>query len=507
MKIGSSSEESRSMEVDERFRIDEQAFKNNATKEERHSLNEAVFDVESITYSSVYINRTKPEQDFETTALPAVVSTKKGKYLDMNDNVNASLPNGAEVWALAGMRGIETRRPIDDESSSDVELLHDSLNNTAKNLLDWIEIAKMDNDTMQATSEENHSSKTTVYNDINGEEDPATSENKDVIFITSHQPFTTPSTLKAIVEDNRIEQESENVEFGSVNKTAVNSRIDTGAFAKNHEEKEESAFEIIDPFKKSDLKEDLKLEVEIKTTASSEAFTTDSSELMETTTMETFEATTSIIDSFTIIGEEEESDDIFKRTITEVPPITTEEPTTTVKTTDVPITTTTVRPLTTTEAQNFSVNEIPESTHRYNKSTKSIRATTTESPTEKVDTTIFDNDSFSSTLIPKYTSSSPVIATTQHYELDFDSTTSSTIEIIDDDKFKYSTWLPETTKTPELFVNGNNNEQTTVDSLNKESLDGEETGSSSLGLISAIVSVLVVLFIAGFAFVSFIQLL
>lgn len=568
MKIGSESEESKSMESSEKSRQDDSAFKDNVTREERHMVNEAMFDEETIKYSSVNISRppkSEEEDELETTALPAVLTTmKKGKYLGLvpptDDNINASIPNTAEVWALAGMRKVESRKKQKSDESNDDEMLSGGLNNTAKNLLDWIEIAKMNNSSIVPTASEDYFSTKSTNNDIAGDEDPATSENKNAGVIVSSQPPTaTPSTLKTIIEDNRLELEGGNFEFGGMNKTsAVNSRIDADEFEKSPEEKEESAVEIIDPAKKNEKKEDLRLEeLEIKseflTTASLEAFTTDSSEMFGTTTMESAESTTSIVDSFTVIGEDDETDEVFKRTITELP-ITTDEPVaaanesqrattttkTSVRTTKVPTTntatttnaattinlTTTTQVLTTatqtpkttttpqllvettTEAQNFSVNEIPESTLRYNKSTKSIRATTTESPSEEIESTILDNASVPSTLIPKYSSTSQSQATTQKYDVIVESTTSGAIEIIDDDKFKYSTWLPETTDNQQVFNSGGFNElppstAKTADPLEKESLDGEDTSSGSLGLISAIVSVVVVLIIAGVGYVSF----
>lgn len=513
------SDESKSHELtlDESFQKDEMGFKNNETREERHSIDEARFDSKTIEYSSININRTEPEDDPETTALPLSTTMKKGKYLELvpptDDNINSSIPNTAEVWALAGMRDVESRKPAEsDESSSDVELLSGNMNNTAKNLLDWIEIAKMDNDTMNPNaSDENSLAKTTVQNDLNGDDDPATSENREApkITATSLKPSTTASTQKTAVEDNRLELESENVELGSLNKTnAVNSRIDSDVFVNGHDDKEESDIELIDSYKKGDKKEGLRSdEVEIRsdslTTSSSEAFTTDSTELMETTTIE---ATTSIIDSFTVIGEDEEGDEIFKRTITELPPMTTNEPETTVTTTQTS-STTVERFDTTTEIPKLAVTEAPETTTRLSKSTKTIRATTTATPRAEIETTLFDSSGFFSTLIPKFSSTRQAAqVTTLHHDFVIDSTTSSAVEIIDNDKFKYSTLLPETTTQTEAFgaKSGGFEESTTfkVDSLNKESLDVEQNEGSSLGLISALVSVAVVLVVAGAAYVS-----
>lgn len=503
---------------------DSRTFKDNTTREERHMVNEAIFDEETIEYSSANISRkTKLDEEVGTTTLPIVLTTmKKGKYLGQepttDNNIKPSIPNTADGWALAGVYTGERRKKLNsDESNSDLDLLSGGLNNTAKNLLDWTEIAKMNNNSMVPASEDYFPTKPTIHNDISGDDDPATSENKNAgVFVASRQPSVTPSTAKVMIEDNQLELEGENVEFSGVNKTsAVNLQTGAEIVVKSPDDKEESAVEIADSLKKDEKKEELRLEELIinksdyLTTISLEAFTTDSSEMTNTTKAESLETTTSIA-----IDGEDEADEVFKRTIPELLTMTTDEFVVDISTTQIPantnqipVTTTTdqgqVKP--TSEAQNNSVNEIPESTVRYNKSTKSIRATTTESPSEEIETTVLDNTSVPSKLNPKYTSTSQSQATAQHdYVL---STTSSAIEIIDDDKFRYSTWLPQTKDDQQVFESGGFDELLsstikTVDPLEKESLDGEDTSSGSLGLISAIVSVVVVLCIAGVGYVS-----
>lgn len=499
LKLESESDESKSEEsLDEKFKKDKLGFMKNATKEEHHSIDEALFDGESVKYSSIFLNKTEPEDEMETTSLPTVLTTmKKGKQLDLitrhEDNINASIPNNAEVWALAGMRK--------GDNINDVEPSVGGLNNTAKNLLDWTEISKMDNDSIGNTDDEREiQHQTTIINDI---DDPATSENKDAaIFITSKRP-SSPS--KSQIEHNRIELEiDENIHLNK-SSSAINST------------NVESAVELINPIAKSDKKENLRLnetELKINVLATTEpveySTTTDSSiEMAETTTTEVYEMTTSIVDSFTVIGEDENVDDLFKRTITEQPPVTTtDEPATITTPTQAPRTA--ARSETTTEMTSQTMNEIPESTQRYNKSTKSIRATTTETP-ERFDTTIIDNETIFSTLNPKYTSSRQSVATTQQYEVHLDSNSSAT-EIVDDEKFKYGTILPDFSTTMSFESIGaaksaefEESTKKNVDLLNKESLDGENTGSSNLGIISASVSVVVILFLVGVAYVSFNQ--
>lgn len=509
-------EESKSDEssMEQKFREDELGFRNNATNEEKHSINEALFDEETVKYSSK--NLTAPEENVKTTALPVPLTTsKKGKYLDLiprgDDNINASIPNAAEVWALAGMREIEMRKPM--ESDETTEVFADSLNNTAKNLLDWTEITKMDNDSMTQSEESLRDlSQTTIHNDINIDEDPDTSENKDVnVFVSSLAP-TTFSTNKPIIENNRLELETGNIETleNAKNKTQA-ARIDSEVFAKSHEEGEESAVELIDPLKKIDskTKENLEFDEVESTTGSSESFTTESLEVVESTTAENMETTTSIVDSFTVIGEDEDSDDVFKRTITEPPPaMTTFAPSEATSTSSHALPTTTSIPQmeTTTEVPSPTINEIPESTQRYNKSTSTTKLNAPRLlTTERFDSTEADNERLSTTLIPKIFTISQPIATTQDYEVESSST--KTVEIFDDEKFRYSTLLPETTSNSAYESrNGDLEEPTTkvtkgVDSPNRENLEGEQGGSGSLGLISASVSVVVLLVIAGVVYV------
>lgn len=278
---------------------------------------------------------------------------------------------------------------------------------------------------------------------------------------------------------------------------------------------------MIDSFKTHDNKQkqqSLRLEeAELKngegaTTESAEMFSTESPESFATTTTESYETTTSIVDSFTEIGEENESEDVFKRTVTESTLIPTTEQTTTpqyVQTTTVinntiqmelvQITTTSEPPTT------LETKAIPQ-TQREIKSTKSIRMETTAEPSEpRLDTTVVDNESLASTFIPRYqTSQSP----TTLQQFDSDSSSSSGIEFVDNEKFRYSTILPEATEPSisgsvgKTGVNDQLATKSSEDTLNKELLDGEQTGSGSLTIISVTVSVIVLLVIAAVAYVS-----
>lgn len=511
MTKASSDESSSDESLMKKFAKDDSDFKNNVTKEERHTINEALFDEESVQYSSIKMNSTKPQESVTTTTMPVVLTTmKKGKYLDLmpptkGENINHTIPNTAEVWALAGMRGM---RDFDDDSGSGIELLDGTwTNNTAKNLLDWSEIAKMKNDSvMQASSTEEN--QTTVPSDSSGADDPATSENKGVDIFVASQHVTTASPIsETLVEDIQVEHESgKSTPKQDSDKTRSNIEV----FSKSLDDSEESAIELIDPFKKiaTKTKESFKVDKAqryreaLLTTESAEAETsTESAELVETTTTENYETTTSLIDSFTVAGEDNEIDEIFKRTITEQPPSTTEQPA------SVKTSTTEMTMETTTELPRTSADENPASKQR--KSTKSIAAptTTTETSKEEIETTLPDSKGLSSTLLPKYATTNQSLATTQHYE--FPGTSSSTVEIFDDEKFKYSTVLPETTtaaaSTPEIAAKSNNDNESIVkndSSLNQESLNDDQ-GMGSLGIISAVVSVVVLLVIGGAAYVSF----
>lgn len=534
MKMLSESEENKSDEsLEKKFLNDEMGFKNNVTNEEHRTLDEAVFDGQSVKYSSVkmkIINGTKDDEKAKATAVPTTV--KKGKYLDLlpqeNENINASIPNNAEVWALAGMRGFDAKPTESNEANADLGQISAGMNNTAKNLLDWTEIAKMNNETDSGDEGPNDLSVTTVVNDIKGIDDPATSENKQSgSFIATQSPSTTMSTImkvltKTIVDDNRIEQDNGNIEFGGSNKTLEpTSRIDSDAFAKkNPEEREDTAVELIDPSMKIDnTKTHEKLRVEelevFATTESSEVFTTVAAEVMETTTTEAYETTTSIVDSFTVIGEDDENEDVFKRTVTEGSMVTTPQPVETTsttqstpKTTSITQTTSTIPtttvPETSTNIPSSSINEIPKSTQRYFKSTKSLRILTTTEPPVEPESTVAIIEDLPSTMTPKYKSSSQTATTTPQYEFESFSSSSPAVEITDDDKFKYSTLLPEMTtnrlraKSVDLEESSTKLEET----LNQESLDGEPMSNGNLGIITVSVSIAVILILAGAVYVS-----
>ncbi|KAG5671948.1 hypothetical protein PVAND_002116 [Polypedilum vanderplanki] len=529
-------ETSTEISLENDFKNNESDFKNNATKEERHQIDEVRIDEKTVMYStrnhSAPVNESDYDSDEATTSPP---STKKGKYLDLmppgedNMNMNASLPNAAEVWALAGMREVEQRKQSVNEEkiNNDVELLSTHMNNTAKSLLDWTEIAKMENETTTVASLTTAAPIRQQYYHNHRFDDPSTAENKEVAV------STISATIKSTLEDNRIELEHENVEFNANKSQPVVLRIDTEAFSTKSSE-ENVDVELL-PLnnrndngkmqKKENLVEKITDYDSTTTTESSEKFTTplslliDENEEEETTTMESVEtdviSTTlsSSSDGFTVIGEDDdESGDagdniVAKRTITEMPNIKTEEFTTST-TLRTPITTTalpsTIAAATTTFYDIPTTTDEPKVTEKFNRSimvTKSISmrlATTTEQPDE-IDNTTTDNSEVISSTTEKYEEYSETAASSI-------SPSSTPVEITDDDKFKYNTLLPDTTSFINLLDTSRSGKsggnEVNVTDLSKENL-GDEGSSNNVAIISISVSVVVFILLAAGGFLLF----
>lgn len=551
----------------------------NSTKEERHQIDEIKIDEKMMLYSSR--NQSSPanhridenetteteseEMDTTTvTQLPLSSTTtmplmnKKGKYLDLmppgDDNMNTSLPNSPEVWALASMRDVEsTRKQFNDDdenlNNSDVELLNvNMMNNTVKNLLDFSEIAKLDNH----TSVEN-SNKSSTVNDITSYDDAATAENKEVAVSTTS---IGTSTVRSTIDDNGIELEHENVEFIANKTESAISKIDTDLFAPtsdlNNSTQSHDDFdvELITPLSNSNdngknkKPEKLKLAEldmnETTITESSEKLVTTPASLFdeEATTIESdgnIDTTTTVSSIDVLIGEDRDDEnnddetegggDVFKRTITEMPDMKTEEfttvttqmPTTTTERisttfyTEIPTTTTTEQPKTTTVETTTTAAPTTEIfTTRSTMVTKSISiriATTTEQPDIDILTTLSDDSS------EVFSSSNNYPTSSEYYDVSASSSSSSSppIEIADDDKFKYNTVWPETTtsastNSQDTSRSGKNGGVDDVGlpkdgDLNKQSLDGETTGSN-VAIISISISVVVFVILAAGGFVS-----
>lgn len=599
------------------FHDDDNDLKNNVTNEQRTFVREGLFDETHLEYSSIITLTTSTttegpttvvhltEAPLTTVATPTIetksevevvstlvipsptVSNKKAKYLDLiphenDDNINYTIPNAAEVWALVGMLNVDKNRKRPQNENKSVVLdtqngdiddnlapVNNNQNNTIKSLLDWMEIEKMSNlnetnlkmensDEDQQQEKSKVTTKNIVVNELNAEnEDPVTSENLFTIKVyetsstTTIAPFS--STIPAALETG-----IEIIDL--LNKTQVPiSRIDVDIFSKSNEDQEyeDKNVELIDPFQSNGdnnnnnndpkTKENLRalpiaeeINYYFTTTETPEEFTTEPNfEIDErtTTTESPVEVTTSIVDSFTVIGEDEDvngsGDEIFKRTITEVPPTTTDGSThNPPTTTDLPSTTTmqpklitvvttTERELITemtTEAVNPSINEIPESTEKYTKSTERLTtirfATTTQSILESNDTiTVVDHDRQPSTIIPNYVEFKPIDTTRNPPEVAQKQVIQNqTIEITDDDKFKYSTvinidMLPETTVVPITEFNPtivtktettNRAEVTTLASELLKNQDDENPSNMILISSLSVVGVIIVGFLAFF---------
>jgi hypothetical protein len=575
------------------FAENENDFRDNTTKEERHRIDEVKMDEKMILYSSR--NQSSPanhrmdenetteteSEEMETTTVTQLplssstmmpLMTKKGKYLDLmppgEDNMNTSLPNSPEVWALASMRDVEsTRKQFNDDdenlNNSDVELLNvNMMNNTVKNLLDFSEIAKLDNN----TSVESLNKSSTTYDDA------ATAENKEVAVSTAS---IATSTVRSTIDDNRIELEHEHVEFIANKSEPVISKIDTELFAPTSDlnnttnSHDDFDVELITPLSNSNdngknkKPEKIMLaesDINETTTESSEKLTTPASLFdEEATTIESggnIDATTTTVSSIDVlIGEDRDDDnddeteggDVFKRTITEMPDMKTEEfstvttqmPTTTterISTTfysEIPSPTTTEQPKTTTEQpkttteQPKTTTEQPKTTTEQPKSTAfettpdttpeilttrstmvtksiSIRiATTTEQPETDILTTLSDSSEI-------FSSPSNYPSSSEYYDVSA-SSSSPPIEIADDDKFKYNTLLPETSTSATTISQDTSRSGKSGGAkdtglpkdgvLNKQSLDGESSGSN-VAIISISISIVVFVILAAGGFVS-----
>lgn len=427
---------------------EDEDFKNNATKEERHRLDEIKIDEQSVVYSSTV--------DFTTTT--AAPTPKKGKYLDLmppgEDNMNASLPNAAEVWALAGMRDMDLNRKPTTETleESDVELLS---NNTIKSLLDWSEIARYDNSTELIPQ-------TTKSNDLT----EATAEHKEVAVSS---PFPSSTTSKSIIEDNRLELEHENAEFtAAANKSVIDDET-------LNKDRDESSVELIAPISEKKIEN-----LEMETTTLEPITSTEEA-------MTTIEVTTSIVD--TITSDSDENSEVFKRTITEMPEeqfvsTSTNAPRTSTIYDEIP--TTTASPPTT---EYISTNLSARST-MVTKSISIRIATTTAEPSTSAETTM-QSDEITTTTADVIESSSI-----------------ATIEIMDDDKFKYSTLLPEGTvsvTTTHVSPTGhklNDSTRSIVEGVASTADEGD--GGSNVAIISITVSIVVFILLVAGGFVKFI---
>lgn len=457
-------------------------IRKNTTVEERHSLDEAMFDEQSIKYTS--LNKTIFFGSGEDDSIYTTATTsKKGKYLDL------ILPNDDNNMNASEMQDVDTRKPDEIDVSRKYIDQEVSLNITAKNLLDWSEITKMDN---QDTQDLMLSATATVNDATLNQAMTEKREFKTKILLET--PITTSSISKMNAEDYI---------------TTTVSSIEDLDLTKGSTNHEDSEIVLVGPVKIAESKkthESLRFEGDRftndieATTALSGSFTTES---FETTTMENFDTTTSIVDTFTVIGEDGEHDN-YKRTIM-LPSLTTEQPIQNVSTTQsshvTGITNDKVQMKLTQEFTHeyttmtpYSFTEFPESTQTYSNpsSTKSMSSlvVTTDSLQEMFDSTTTDYKILAT--------SQPKTMSSQQYDNSFESSTSGFVEVFEEEKFKYSTLLPEnadiTTWSFEEATSMNPNDS------NKENLDGEIAYNGRMWLLISL-SIVAALTIIGISYV------
>lgn len=540
MRMDFENNDSKSSEfsLETKFNENPEAFKKNITKEEATSINEDHFDNEEVKYRSVMKYFSNDSEANDITENNTTIPIKQGKYLELvpsgEDNINTSIPNAAEVWALAGMKSFKPRKPsVESEIESNETLnANNNLNNTVKNLLDWTEITKMENGGL-AKSDEREEKENNRFNETknsiklefsNPDDDPIANENKDTSINTNS--IATPSPMLQITKSPAIKNDNiglDQEDSGIQNKTHLAiSRIDLDVLMQSQEEHDDSEVEMIashsfNSTEKLNTNENLVLKNFYTTTESYDMSTTISE--YEATTTENFETSTNIVDSFTVIGEEYDLDEVFKRKVSHLA-TTTEQAAVTILLTE---TTTSRLPpneltspertalkFSTTEGTNRMINEIPEFSQRNHKSTlvtKSISprvaATTTDLPPDKLDST--ENDSILSTLVPVYVSTSKPASVSEN-----DGSRpriSQTIEIIDDESFKYSTLLSETTtiipaEQSRIEIKNSDVEEhiTRDNSMNQENVDIEKGGNSNIVIISASISIFAIGVLAGIIF-------
>ncbi len=312
-------------------------------------------------------------------------STKKAKSLDLDDtlNVNTKIPENTEVWALASglwapnFDNSTRKTPQSLQSSYDVQTTDDYLNinqeasNSPESLLvKWSEVMKIMNN--KTSSEKNGNQSKRVLNNELNEEDKV-----------KKQVSSTPSFISTLnLDNNRIDLDNQEQR---INETIALENKPKNQNYQLTSKTIDKSVEIFDATSETNKNLDSlrisepesNLDITATTTETIETTTeSDVSELSVESDGFTTEATTEdFLDHFTLLGEDEtesENDDsMSKRTVpTEI--TTTEIPSSTPGPESIQTTTTEV---------NLSINEIPESTERYNKtsiSTSTAKKITTE---------------------------------------------------------------------------------------------------------------------------------
>jgi hypothetical protein len=411
--------------IEKRFRIDENEFRTNNTKEERRIFTEGIMDEETIKYDQKTSKLVKLEDSNETSEIPSsstsstkptVTSAKKGKHLDLlqseSDNVNMTIPNNAEVWTLAGMKNVVPKSYNNHHDESTEDGNHETkMTSNAKNLHDWIEIARM-TDLRNSHSNENVTSSERIMT-------TAESELSTTIKLNSVE-----TTTEFFIESRTINSEESSTEELLLPKNGKGiSQLTT--INTESPETTENSIELINSTKQRD--EDL---------------LTISSALSGTTE-------------------------------TSPSPTTTSTATRTTSTTSKKVTTTTKTLPTTTKSREEILSTIPS----RSTSTSSTRKTTTS----KQPFVSVDEDE----ILAASSSNPGVFRVTTTY--------GPTIIIDEKDADKYHTFHEFTPTTDSIGIT------TEQQSVNKNEQD---TDSSGLGIISAVISVILVLSLGALAYVS-----
>lgn len=318
--------------------------------------------VESTTIAILNLNKSESVPSSIKDELNSKNISKKAKFLDIEDsNVNASLPNGADVWALASLKNLLPEP--DDNSKSTVTPdttntnAYDSTFNSPESLLvKWSEIMKILNNndttskspsnlTIQPSTKLNENiTKTYVNNELN-EDYPIASENTPKeITISSTVPIrnelSTATGKPYNLENNRIDGDQQDLQTNKT-RTIQTTKVPTTLKPKEEEEDvtPDKNVEIVDILETNDEvrnKMDQIKALEGKTNAIlttttdyPETTTTTMDELTTMTYTEDSETTTDTSEEMTYYGDGEstEQDEISKRTApTDVPSIWTTEP-------------------------------------------------------------------------------------------------------------------------------------------------------------------------------------
>lgn len=534
---GSAEESKESKEFSSEFKIVEATEISSSTthKNEIRRADEGISEEENSSTQEAKNIDSKVQMDLEDTndeESTTILSTlnKKPKFLNFDDvdpsnNINTTIPNAAEVWALVGMRNHDYRNNRNSENATQSPIEgSNSSNSTLKVMTDWMIMKAMNehNESMTSVSEEleqhadtpipvnrtlaDVTGKVVLENDLIGENnDPASSENKITSPLATFISSTTVlilTTPKTVSEDNRID-------FDHVDHETIANKTSTDNITKISTSRMD--VEILDD-NDNDERENLEVvNVRLNQSKNGHIESIRTNPTIQTTTVSYDEPTTepysgdfttepSAIDAFTVIGEDfdgEDYDAIFKRTVL---PDNQSELSTTADT----LLTTTDRYTQSLSSQatstspslkeeteiastlNPSINEIPQSTEavkNFSQSSENPLKTTLKYTTKASSKTISSSVNplsvstteevsvsllgLSSTINPSYIEFKPMVTTVKPHL--------SSTGPFDDDKFKYSTVIDI-----DLLPQASSTQMTTFSAITTESPRVAKTTNASL---------------------------